>query len=73
MKIQRNCAKITFKMDTAAKGISGEKTLPACFGDEAKYLTYMEDCAADCECARCSSESDCGEYILLKCSRELIF
>lgn len=46
---------------------------PACFGDEAKFLTYLEDSDAAAECARCSSEGDCGEYILYKCSRELIF
>ncbi len=73
MKILRNCGKITLEMEAAAKEISGEKKFPPCFGDEAKYVTYIEDYGADCECARCSSESDCGEYILLKCSRELIF
>lgn len=46
---------------------------PACFGDEIKFIAYMEDTGADCECARCPSENDCGEFILLKCSRELIF
>ena len=46
---------------------------PACFGDEAKFVAYMDNQAADSECARCPSENDCGEYILLKCSRESIF
>lgn len=46
---------------------------PACFGDEAKFITYMETSAGDSECAKCSSEDECGEFILLKCSRELIF
>jgi hypothetical protein len=45
---------------------------PACFGDEAKFIQYMEE-QADSECGRCPSENDCGEFILLKCSRELIF
>jgi hypothetical protein len=46
---------------------------PACFGDEVKFVTYMEDVKGDSECGRCPSENDCGEFILLKCSRELIF
>lgn len=46
---------------------------PACFGDEAKFVTYMETSAADSECAKCPREDECGEFILLKCSRELIF
>lgn len=50
-----------------------EKKRPVCFGDEAKFVNYLENEAADCECAKCSSENECGEYILLKCSRELIF
>jgi len=50
-----------------------EKKRPSCFGDEAKFVNYLENSAADCECAKCPSENECGEYILLKCSRELIF
>jgi hypothetical protein len=46
---------------------------PACFGDEAKFVAYMENLAADSECARCPSENDCGEFILFKCSRESMF
>ncbi|MGD0624299.1 MAG: hypothetical protein ABSB32_06215 [Thermodesulfobacteriota bacterium] len=46
---------------------------PACFGDEAKFVSYMETSAVDSECAKCPSEDECGEFILLKCSRELIF
>jgi hypothetical protein len=46
---------------------------PACFGDEAKFVAYMENLAVDSECARCPSEDECGECILLKCSREVIF
>ena len=46
---------------------------PACFGDEAKFVTHMENPTADSECAKCPSEDECGEFILLKCSRELIF
>ncbi|MGE5253048.1 MAG: hypothetical protein ACM3N7_03715 [Planctomycetaceae bacterium] len=46
---------------------------PACFGDEIKFIAHLEGPGADCECTRCPSENDCGEFILLKCSRELIF
>jgi len=46
---------------------------PPCFGDEAKFVAYMENQAAESECARCPSENDCGESILLKWSRESIF
>jgi hypothetical protein len=46
---------------------------PACFGDEAKFVAYMDNQADDSECARCPSENDCGEYIFLKCCRESIF
>ena len=46
---------------------------PACFGDEGKFVAYMENQAADAECARCPFEDDCGEYILLKCSKETMF
>lgn len=50
-----------------------ERKNPICFGDEAKFVNYLENTAEDCECAKCPSENECGEYILLKCSRELIF
>jgi len=46
---------------------------PACFGDEVKFVAHMDDEGNDSECSQCPSENDCGEYILLKCSRELIF
>ena len=46
---------------------------PSCFGDEGKFVAYMEDPSKDSECLRCPSEGDCGEFILLKCSRELMF
>jgi hypothetical protein len=53
---------------------SGKKiSRPACFGDEAKFVAYMESQAADSECARCPSENDCGEYILIQCSWETMF
>lgn len=50
-----------------------EKKRPLCFGDEAKFVNYLENSATDSECAKCPNENECGEYILLKCSRELIF
>jgi hypothetical protein len=46
---------------------------PVCFGDEAKFVAYMENQAADSECAKCPSENECGEFILFKCSWESIF
>lgn len=50
-----------------------ENPRPVCFGDEAKFIHYMEASANDSECAICPSENECGEFILFKCSRELIF
>jgi hypothetical protein len=46
---------------------------PPCFGAEAKFMLYMENPAEEAECGRCSHEADCGEFLLQKCSRELIF
>ncbi len=60
-------------MDSGTVDSKPEKNRPACFGDEAKYVDYMETLAADAECTTCPSEDECGEFILLKCSRELIF
>ena len=50
-----------------------ENPRPVCFGDEAKFVTYLEAPAGDTECASCPSENECGEFVLFKCSRELIF
>lgn len=60
-------------MELQDKDFEEQKGRPACFGDEAKFVTYLEDQTVDSECARCSMENECGEFILLKCSRELIF
>ena len=60
-------------MEPNDKGFEQPNLRPACFGDEAKFVNYIEEQAAGSECAGCPSESDCGEFILLKCSRELIF
>jgi hypothetical protein len=46
---------------------------PGCFGDEVKFVAYIENQAPASECARCPFEDECGEYILLKCSRETMF
>ena len=46
---------------------------PVCFGDEAKFVAYMENQVPDSECAKCSSENECGEFILLQCSWETMF
>jgi hypothetical protein len=69
----RNYARMFLEMDPVSTEFRQEKPRPACFGDEAKFVAYMETMAADAECARCPSEDECGEFILLKCSRELIF
>jgi hypothetical protein len=65
--------KIFGQMDLETTVSKPEKQRPACFGDEAKYVAYVETAAVDAECAKCPSEDECGEFILLKCSRELIF
>ena len=53
--------------------LGNKNSRPACFGDEAKFVAYMDNQAADSECTRCPSENECGESILRKCSRETIF
>ena len=53
--------------------LAKKNTRPACFGDEAKFVAYMENQALESECAHCPCENDCGEYILLKCSWETMF
>ena len=57
------------KMEPIDKDFTRQNPRPTCFGDEVKFVTYMEDQAVDSECARCTSENDCGEFILLKCSK----
>ena len=61
------------QMESPESKAAPAENRPVCFGDEIKFIAYLENTAADCECARCPSENDCGEFILLKCSRELIF
>ena len=40
----------------------------------ARYVERQVEAAdPEAECARCSSENECGEFILFKCSRELMF
>jgi hypothetical protein len=58
-------------MEIKDEDLTQEKVRPVCFGDETKFVAYMENLAADSECARCPSEDACGECILLKCSREV--
>jgi len=60
-------------MESPEKNPGPPPKRPPCFGDEVKFIQYLEADGADCECARCPGESECGEYILLKCSRELTF
>ena len=61
------------QMEPVVKDSMDLKPRLACFGDEAKFVIYMETSAAGSECARCPNEDECGESILLKWSRELIF
>ena len=61
------------QMEVMAKDSVPPNPRPACFGDEAKFAIYMETSATDSECAKCPNENECGELILLKWSRELIF
>ena len=60
-------------MEPLEKGSVRPEERPPCFGDEIKFVAYLENAGSECECTRCPSENDCGEFILLKCSRELIF
>jgi hypothetical protein len=60
-------------MEISEKNPGPPEKRPPCFGDEVKFINYIENTESDCECARCPSESNCGEFILLKCSRELTF
>ena len=60
-------------MEIKGDDLRQENARPVCFGDEAKFVAYVENLAADSECARCPSEDECGECILLKCSWEVIF
>ena len=46
---------------------------PSCFGDEAKYVGFLEDQMTGSGCETCVFEPECGEFILRKCSRELIW
>jgi hypothetical protein len=73
LKNSRKCVKMYAKMDFGTTDSNQEKRRPACFGDEVKYVAFMERATADAECAKCLSGDECGEFILLKCSRELIF
>jgi hypothetical protein len=72
LKIQAPCGKI-FTMELKDRNFQPQKIRPPCFGDEGKFVSYLEDQAAACECSRCPHENDCGEFILMKCSRELTF
>lgn len=60
-------------MDPFEKDPAVEKERPPCFGNEAKFAGHLEAENPDSECARCPSENDCGELILFRCSRELMF
>jgi hypothetical protein len=64
---------ISILKESMKKDTLSENPRPVCFGDEAKFVTYMEAPAGDAECASCPSENECGEFIIFKCSRELTF
>ncbi len=64
----QNGSKMELNMEEAKS-----KSRPPCFGDEVKFIQHMDEQSSDSECGRCPSEGECGEYILMKCSRELIF
>ena len=53
--------------------LSSPKPRPSCFGDEVKYVDFLEDQTAGSACETCLCEPECGEFILQKCSRELIW
>jgi hypothetical protein len=63
---------ILFSMAASESAPSSPEGRPSCFGDEARYVSYLEDQAAGSCCKTCPSEQECGEWILQKCSRELI-
>jgi hypothetical protein len=60
-------------METWKKESVRPEQRPSCFGDEVKFMAHMDDEGDESDCRRCPSENDCGEFILMKCSRELIF
>jgi len=60
-------------MEIKDEELGRKNTKPACFGDEVKFVAYMENEGADSECARCPCKIDCGEYILFKWSGESMF
>jgi hypothetical protein len=73
LKSSPKSIKIDQSMDLETADSKLERSRPACFGDEGRFVAYMETPTADAECGKCPSEDECGEFILLKCSRELLF
>jgi hypothetical protein len=60
-------------MEALERDQKQETERPSCFGNEVKFIGHMDGEAPESECARCPSENECGEFILFKCSRELMF
>jgi hypothetical protein len=60
-------------MEFLEKEQKEEEERPACFGNEMKFVGHLEAEKDLSECAQCPRENECGEFILLKCSRELMF
>ena len=60
-------------MEALEKNQRKEINRPSCFGNEVKFIGHMDAENPESECARCPMENECGELILFKCSRELMF
>ena len=60
-------------MEPLEKDQRQEIRRPSCFGNEVKFIGHLETEDPKSECAQCPSENECGEFILFKCSRELMF
>jgi len=60
-------------MEDLEKDQKQEIRRPSCFGNEVKFIGHMDGEDPESECARCPGENECGEFILFKCSRELMF
>jgi len=60
-------------MEALEKDQKQEISRPSCFGNEVIFVGHMEAENPESECARCPSENECGEFILFKCSRALMF
>jgi hypothetical protein len=60
-------------MDSLKMEQKQEEGPPPCFGNEVKFVGHLEAEEGLSECSQCPRENECGEFILFKCSRELMF